>query len=265
MRRVIDFYRLQIKVMREWQPTGTSRTRRLLATLIISMLSFAGAVILTPGYDMAPGAPIIGTLLLAALCLAVLNILVRPIFLGLFAGVSVIAVTIATLVFQVVSFLVVPFFVDDLLVSGVLSALFASLVYGLVNTILVALFSISSDDSYFAILMQQVSARREGVVRTDKPGLVVVQIDGLAQPILMRQIRAGRVPHLSNWVRSGQYRLSGWEALLPPTTPASQAGNPAREQRRHPGLPLVREGPRPDHGRQPSGGRDGGRDQDLEW
>ena len=92
------------------------------------------------------------------------------------------------------------------------------------NTILVAVFSISSDDSYFAILMQQVSASREGVVRTDKPGLVVVQIDGLAQPILTRQIRAGRVPHLSNWVRSGQYRLSGWEALLPPTTPASQAG-----------------------------------------
>ena len=224
MRRVIDFYRLQIKVMREWQPTGTSRTRRLLATLVISMLSFAGAVILTPGFDLAPGAPIIGNLLVAALCLAVLNILVRPIFLGLFAGVSVIAVTIATLAFQVISFLVVPFLVDDLLVSGVLSALFASLVYGLVNTILVALFSISSDDSYFAILMQQVSARREGVVRTDKPGLVVVQIDGLAQPILMRQIRAGRVPHLSNWVRSGQYRLSGWEALLPPTTPASQAG-----------------------------------------
>jgi hypothetical protein len=73
MRRVIDFYRLQIKVMREWQPTGTSRTRRLLATLVISMLSFAGAVILTPGFDLAPGAPIIGTLLVAALCLAVLN------------------------------------------------------------------------------------------------------------------------------------------------------------------------------------------------
>ncbi len=92
------------------------------------------------------------------------------------------------------------------------------------NTILVAIFSISSDDSYFAILMQQVSAQREGVVRTDKPGLVVVQIDGLAQPILARQVRAGRVPHLTNWLRSGRYRLAGWEALLPPTTPASQAG-----------------------------------------
>ncbi len=62
------------------------------------------------------------------------------------------------------------------------------------------------------------------MVRTDQPGLVVVQIDGLAHPILARQVRAGRVPHLASWVRSGRYRLGSWEALLPPTTPASQAG-----------------------------------------
>jgi len=224
MRRVIDFYKLQIKVMREWQPSGGSRVRRLLATLVISVLSFAGAVAITPGFDLTPGAPIIGTLLIAALVLAVLNVLVRPLFLALFAGVSVIAVVVATLVFQVASFLVVASVVKDLNVSGILSALVASFIYGTVNTILVAIFSITSDDSYFAILMQQVSAQREGVVRTDKPGLVVVQIDGLAQPILARQVRAGRVPHLSNWLRSGRYRLEGWEALLPPTTPASQAG-----------------------------------------
>jgi len=224
MRRVIDFYRLQIQVMRDWQPTGGSRARRLLVSLVISVLSLGGAVALTPGFDLTPGAPIIGTLLVAALVLGLLNVLVRPLFLALFGGISVIAVVIATLIFQVASFLVVGYVVRDLTVTGILSALVASFIYAAVNTVLVALFSITSDDSYFAILMQQVSAGREGVVRTEQPGLVVVQIDGLAQPILARQIRAGRVPHLSNWVRSGRYRLSGWEALLPPTTPASQAG-----------------------------------------
>ena len=224
MRRLIDFYKLQIQVMRTWRPEGGSRVRRLLATLVVSVLSFGGAVWITPGVDLAPGAPVIGSLLLAALVLAVLNVLVRPVFLALFAGISVIAVVIATLVFQVVSFYVLPFFVSDLVISGVIAALVASFIYAIVNTILTAIFSISSDDSYFAILMQQVSARQEGVVRTDQPGLVVVQIDGLAQPILARQVRAGRVPHLAGWVRSGRYRLEGWEALLPPTTPASQAG-----------------------------------------
>jgi len=224
MRRLIDFYRLQIQVMRTWRPGGGSRVRRLLATLVVSVLSFGGAVWITPGVDLAPGAPVIGSLLLAALVLAVLNVLVRPVFLALFAGISVIAVVIATLVFQVVSFYVLPFFVADLVISGVIAALVASFIYAIANTILTSIFSISSDDSYFAILMQQVSARQEGVVRTDQPGLVVVQIDGLAQPILARQVRAGRVPHLAGWVRSGRYRLDGWEALLPPTTPASQAG-----------------------------------------
>jgi uncharacterized membrane protein YvlD (DUF360 family) len=224
MRRLIDFYRLQVQVMRTWRPGGGSRIRRLLATLVVSVLSFGGAVWITPGVDLAPGAPVIGSLLLAAIVLAVLNVLVRPVFLALFAGISVIAVVIATLIFQVVSFYVLPFFVGDLVISGVIAALVASFIYAIVNTILTSIFSISSDDSYFAILMQQVSARQEGVVRTDQPGLVVVQIDGLAQPILARQVRAGRVPHLAGWVRSGRYRLDGWEALLPPTTPASQAG-----------------------------------------
>jgi uncharacterized membrane protein YvlD (DUF360 family) len=224
MRRLIEFYRLQIHVMRTWRPSGGSRWRRLLATMIVSVLSFGGAVWLTPGYDLAAGAPVIGTALLAAIVLGALNILVRPVFLALFAGVSVIAVVIATLVFQVASFLVLPVLVHDLVVSGVVAALVASLVYAFVNTLLTAVASISSDDSYWAVLLQQVSTRREDVVRTDRPGLVVVQIDGLAHPILLHQIRAGRVPHLSDWVRSGRYQLSSWEALLPPTTPASQAG-----------------------------------------
>jgi uncharacterized membrane protein YvlD (DUF360 family) len=224
MRRLVDFYRTQIHVMRTWRPSSGSRFRRLLATLIVSVLSFAGAIWITPGFDLVPGAPFFGTALVAAIALAVLNVLVRPVFLGLFAGISVIAVAIATLLFQAISFFVLQYVVPDLAVSGLVAALIASFIYAIVNTILTAVFSISSDDSYFAILMQQLAAKREGVIRTEQPGLVVVQIDGLAQPILARQVRAGRVPHLSAWVRSGRYRLNGWEALLPPTTPASQAG-----------------------------------------
>jgi uncharacterized membrane protein YvlD (DUF360 family) len=224
VRRILDFYRLQIHVMRTWRPRGGSRARRLLATLIISVLSFGGAVWLTPGVDLAPGAPVVGSLLVGAIALAILNVLVRPLFLVLFAGISVIAVAVATIVFQVVSFLVLPLFVSDLVVTGVVPALVASFGYAIVNTILVSIFSISDDDSYWATLLQQLAARSGDAIETDQPGLVVVQIDGLPEPILIRQVRAGRVPLLASWLRSGRYTLDGWEALLPPTTPASQAG-----------------------------------------
>ncbi len=45
MRRLIDFYRLQIHVMRTWRPSTGSRLRRFLATMIVSVLSFGIAVL----------------------------------------------------------------------------------------------------------------------------------------------------------------------------------------------------------------------------
>ncbi|HEY4754123.1 MAG TPA: phage holin family protein, partial [Candidatus Limnocylindrales bacterium] len=224
MRWLIDFYRLQFQVMRTWRPRGRSRVRRIVVSLIVSAVSLVGAVALTPGFDLEPGGHWLFAAISGALLLGLLNIIVRPLFLGLFAAVSVIAVAIATVVFQIVSFLVLAIVIPDFHLRGPVAALVASLVYALVNTALTSLFSITDDDSYWAVLLQQLAASSADVVRTDTPGLVVVQIDGLARPILQRQIQAGRVPHLSRWVRSGKYRLDGWEALLPPTTPASQAG-----------------------------------------
>ena len=224
MRRLIKFYRLQFEVMLTWRPRRRSRIRRLLVSLVVSSLSLVGAVLLTPGLEMAPGGHWVTTALAGAIGLAVLNLFVRPVFIIVFAPVSVVAVAIAMVVFQILSFMVVPALLPDLRITGPVSALAASLVYALVNTTLTSLLSITDDDSYWAVLMQTVAARSEGVIRSETPGLVVVQIDGLARPILQRQVQAGRVPHLSHWLRSGRYRLDGWEALLPPTTPASQAG-----------------------------------------
>jgi uncharacterized membrane protein YvlD (DUF360 family) len=224
MRRLIDFYRVQIEVMRTWRPRRRSRVRRILASLVVSAVSLLGAVALTPGFDLAPGGRWTVAAIEGALLLGLLNLIVRPLFIALFAAVSVIAVVLATVLFQIASFLLVPALLPDIAVRGPLTALVASLVYALVNTSLTSLLSITDDDSYWAVLLQQLAARRRGVIHSETPGLVVVQIDGLARPILQRQVQAGRVPHLSRWLRSGDYRLDGWEALLPPTTPASQAG-----------------------------------------
>jgi uncharacterized membrane protein YvlD (DUF360 family) len=224
MRRLINFYKVQLQVMLTWRPKRRSRIRRIIVNLVISTLSLLGAVLLTPGFDLVPGQGWLSSAVIGALLLGLLNLIVRPMFIALFAAVSVIAVVIATVLFQVVSFLLVPTILPGMHIQGPVTALVASLMYALVNTSLTSLLSITDDDSYWAVLLQQLAARREGVIHSEVPGLVIVQIDGLARPILQRQVQAGRVPHLSRWLRSGRYRLDGWEALLPPTTPASQAG-----------------------------------------
>ena len=53
---------------------------------------------------------------------------------------------------------------------------------------------------------------------------MIVQIDGLAHPILAGRMRAGSVNTMADWVRDGSHKLSRWEAILPSMTSASQAG-----------------------------------------
>ena len=69
--------------------------RRILATMIVSVLSFGIAVFLTPGVDLkGVGRGIFSTALLAAIALDILNVAIRPVLIAAFAAVSVIAVTV---------------------------------------------------------------------------------------------------------------------------------------------------------------------------
>jgi uncharacterized membrane protein YvlD (DUF360 family) len=56
------------------------------------------------------------------------------------------------------------------------------------------------------------------------PGLLVVQLDGVAAPVLAQAVDAGLAPTMSRWITAGSHRVDRWWAQTPSTTPASQAG-----------------------------------------
>ena len=55
-------------------------------------------------------------------------------------------------------------------------------------------------------------------------GLIVVQVDGMSRHALEAFIAAGWMPVVGALLASGDLRLHDWTPLLPPVTPASQAG-----------------------------------------
>ncbi|AEI12549.1 phage holin family protein [Cellulomonas gilvus] len=69
-------------------------------------------------------------------------------------------------------------------------------------------------------------ARRAGAVpHPDRPpGLLVVQLDGVSEPVLREAVEAGLAPTMQRWLTEGTHRLETWWARVPSTTPASQAG-----------------------------------------
>src|SRR3954451_10765465 len=218
--RLASFYRLQLEVLWKWRPGRRALIKRAIVSLATGTLALFLTVVIMPGISVTSG----WTLVAAVIVLALFNALIRPVVLALFAGVSTIAVIIATLVMQVASFLFVEWLLPDFHVNGVLAAFVGPIVFALFNTLFAAILNADSGDTYYGALVAQLARRRPDTIVSEEPGLVIVQIDGLAQPILAQQVRAGRVPFIAHWIRSGQMKLDKWTALLPSQTSASQAG-----------------------------------------
>jgi uncharacterized membrane protein YvlD (DUF360 family) len=219
MRNLLDFYKTQVRILWEWRGGRRAMVKRLVITLIVSTLS----LLLTAG--LLPGIAVGRVLdaVVAVVLMTLFNALIRPVLLAVVAARSLILLGTLVLVLQVVTFLVIAPLAGGVEVDGFVSALIASFVYAGINTALTALLGIDRDGSYFGLLVSSLTARG-AVAPSDKPGLVVIQIDGLAHPILAARVRAGSVNVLGSWLRSGTHKLARWEALLPSMTSASQAG-----------------------------------------
>ena len=59
---------------------------------------------------------------------------------------------------------------------------------------------------------------------SDVPGVIFLEIDGLALPVLRRAMRDGNAPAMASWLANGSHRLMEWETDLSSQTGASQAG-----------------------------------------
>ena len=218
--RVINVYRAQWHVLSSWRPGRRALIRSTIVSFIIAFIALGLTIWILPGLTV----PNWATLLEATIVLALLNLLVRPAIVAIFVGISVVAIVIATLIFQVAVFFAIAWFVPEFRVAGLLAALIASFLYAAIQSILSAILAVDEGESFYGVLVAQLARNQKGVVHSDQPGVVIVQIDGLAHPILAHQIRAGRVNHISGMIRSREMHLDSWVALLPSQTSASQAG-----------------------------------------
>ena len=215
----ISFYSAQVRVLWEWRGGPKALVKRLLITLVVSGVSLWATAWIMPGLQIDRF--IDG--LLAVILMALLNALVRPLVLAFVAPRSLILTGIAVIALQVLVFLGAANLAPGVHVDGFLSALLGSFIYAGINTALTAVLGVDRGDSFYGLLIQSLMIKRSAP-RSDQPGLVIIQVDGLAHPILAGRIRAGSVNTMAGWVRGGSHTLSRWEAILPSMTSASQAG-----------------------------------------
>jgi uncharacterized membrane protein YvlD (DUF360 family) len=103
-------------------------------------------------------------------------------------------------------------------------ALLAALIVAAVSVVLEVLFGANDDDTYTLRVVQRVARKQGGAEPTDVPGIIFLEIDGLALPILRRAMRDGNAPNMARWLTEGTHELAEWEPDLSSQTGASQAG-----------------------------------------
>jgi uncharacterized membrane protein YvlD (DUF360 family) len=109
-------------------------------------------------------------------------------------------------------------------VSSFWSALGVAIVASAVGVVLDVVFGTNDDDTYAIRVTQRIARRSKARIVTDRPGILFLEIDGLALPVLRRAMRDGNAPNMARWLAEGSHRLTEWETDLSSQTGASQAG-----------------------------------------
>jgi uncharacterized membrane protein YvlD (DUF360 family) len=160
----------------------------------------------------------------AILAIGLLNALIRPAILLGAANLGVIPFLLVALPLNAVLILVAAAIVPGFDVSGLLAAFLLAVGLAALNAVFTAMLSVNDDDSFYRNVVRRLAGRLAATEDLDRPGTVIVQIDGLAEPILRRALGEGRMPTLASWLASGSHRLVNWECGIPSMTTSSQAG-----------------------------------------
>jgi len=205
-----------------WEPARPRlRLRRLLVAWVTAALAVYVATWLLPGVHVEGP---LGAFAAAAL-IAVLNALLPPLIAALRLPFMLVAGFLLVLLVDAWIFKLASDVSDSSFkVDSFWAALAAALVVAAVTVILEVLLGTNDDDTYTVRVVQRIARRSGDRVQTDVPGILYLEIDGLALPVLQRALRDGHAPEMARWLAEGTHRLAEWETDLSSQTGASQAG-----------------------------------------
>jgi uncharacterized membrane protein YvlD (DUF360 family) len=204
-----------------WQPDRLRiKPTRLLVSWVVTAAAIGVAAAVLPGVEISDS---VGAFVVAVV-VAGLNALLPPILAALrlpfmLALGFLLVLALNAFVLRFASDLLESFTVDSFW-----WALLAALIVAAVTMVLEVVFSTNDEHTYSLRVIQRVARRQGGATRTDVPGIVFLEIDGLALPVLQRAMRDGNAPSMARWVADDTHRLLEWEPDLSSQTGASQAG-----------------------------------------
>ncbi len=237
--------RLGMRTLRDWRLT-VAWARSLVRSFVTSFVVLSVTFWLMPGVT-ATGGPwaMVGLVILVAL----IGALLRPLLVALavaFGG--VVALVIGVCLQALVMYIALRLASGVTVHGGVLSAAGVAWVAAALQAMVNWLADAGSEDVFLGEVRRRMARTAAGSPVVDRPpGLLIVQLDGLAAPLLRWAVQTGNLPNLRRFLHGeplppgrtirrthpgrpprgtapASHRFASWHTGLPSTTPAGQAG-----------------------------------------
>jgi uncharacterized membrane protein YvlD (DUF360 family) len=199
-------------------PRGASIAARELVLWALIALVFWAVAAVMPRFSV----PSLGAVLLTTALIALLNALLWPLLIRVLLPLTVLTFGLGSLALNAAIVSISIKLVDGT-APDFLGAILVAFVVSLSLMLLAPALSID-DDARQLRLVRRRARRVSEADRTEVPGVIMFEIDGLAEPVLRRALSEGHAPTMARWLEDGSHRIVPWECDLSSQTGASQAG-----------------------------------------
>ncbi|MBM4240313.1 MAG: phage holin family protein [Euryarchaeota archaeon] len=167
------------------------------------------------------------TAFIAAGIVGILNALFWPILSRIFLPFMVFTVGVGALLLNGFFIWLASNFVEGFTIQGT-ALILTPIAMAAVTTILSAILTIDDDATYYRNVIRkdikEKSKEKGDKSSKERPGIIFLEIDGLAEGVLWEALDQGNMPTLKKWIDEGSHTITGWETDLSSQTGASQAG-----------------------------------------
>ena len=162
-----------------------------------------------------------GAALVLALILGIVNTLFWPLLTKILMPFLVLTFGVGSLVLNGVILMLLQGTVDFQI--GGWGLILVPLIMAVITTVLSFVLTADDESSYYRAVLRDAEKHRKMDVK-DYPGVIIVEIDGLAKNVLCEAVENGDMPNTEKLIEDKSHILREWETDLSSQTGASQAG-----------------------------------------
>ncbi|HZY08048.1 MAG TPA: phage holin family protein, partial [Ilumatobacteraceae bacterium] len=202
------------------EPSWQRVVWRSLVVITVTGLALWLLAAILPGFD-------IDTLwhaIIAGGVVGLVNAVVWPALAFLVVPISVLTLGLGAIVLNALFTFVVLDVLPGIDIDGFWPAFWVAVGLVVVSTAISGLLAVDDTSWVDQRVARQARKRAKGANVTDVPGIVFIQLDGVAHSVLMRALHSGDAPNLRRWLRDGSHELVRWETGWSSQTGVSQCG-----------------------------------------